>query len=84
LYGQVSYAAANFFQDALAQYRRQQGLPATSLNLGVLGQYAGMSRAANDDRDVIALLESHGMPVMTLSDVWPNWKPPWFSSRCKE
>ena len=44
LYGQVNYAAANFFQDSLAQYRRQQGLPATSINLGVLGQYAGMSK----------------------------------------
>ena len=41
LVGQANYAAANFFQDSLAQYRRQQGLPATSVNLGVLGQYAG-------------------------------------------
>ncbi len=69
LYGQVNYAAANYFQDALAQYRQQRGLTATSVNLGVLGQYAGMSRAANDGRDVLGLLESHGMLVMPLTDV---------------
>jgi acyl transferase domain-containing protein/surfactin synthase thioesterase subunit/NAD(P)-dependent dehydrogenase (short-subunit alcohol dehydrogenase family)/acyl carrier protein len=77
LYGQVNYAAANFFQDALAHYRRQLGLPATSVNLGVLGQYAGMSRTANEDpqetaveaKAVIGLLESQGMAVMPLPEV---------------
>ncbi|MDA1052331.1 MAG: SDR family NAD(P)-dependent oxidoreductase [Planctomycetota bacterium] len=67
--GQVNYVAANFFQDALAQYRRQQGLCATSVNLGLLGQFAGMSKSENDDRDVGALLESQGMLVMPLTDV---------------
>jgi NADPH:quinone reductase-like Zn-dependent oxidoreductase/surfactin synthase thioesterase subunit/acyl carrier protein len=67
LYGQVNYATANFFQDALAQHRRQHGLPATSVNLGVLGQYAGMSK--QDDQDVLGLLESHGMAIMPLTDV---------------
>ena len=69
LCGQLNYAAANFFQDALARSRRQQGLPATSVNLGVLGQYAGMSKAGNDAHDIIGLLESHGMPAMALGDV---------------
>src|SRR4029077_17445142 len=36
-YGQVNYAAANFFEDALAHYRRQRGLPASAINLGVMG-----------------------------------------------
>jgi acyl transferase domain-containing protein/NADPH:quinone reductase-like Zn-dependent oxidoreductase/surfactin synthase thioesterase subunit/NADP-dependent 3-hydroxy acid dehydrogenase YdfG len=67
--GQVNYAAANFFEDSLACYRRQCGLPATSVNLGVMGQFAGLSRAANEQQDVIGLLESHGMLVMTLPDV---------------
>ena len=67
LYGQMNYAAANFFQDALAQQRCQRGLPATSVNLGVLGQYAGMSK--QDDRDVLGLLESHGMGIMPLNEV---------------
>jgi NADPH:quinone reductase-like Zn-dependent oxidoreductase len=67
LYGQLNYASANFFQDSLAQFRRQRRLPATSVNLGVLGPYAGMSK--QDDKDVLALLESHGMSAMPLTDV---------------
>jgi NADPH:quinone reductase-like Zn-dependent oxidoreductase/surfactin synthase thioesterase subunit len=69
LYGQVNYAAANFFQDALAQYRRKLALPATSVNLGVLGQYAGMSRADNDVQGIIGILEGQGMGVMPEIDV---------------
>ncbi len=69
IHGQLNYAAANFFQDALAQNRRQQGLPATSINLGLLGQYAGMSKSEKDERNVVALLENQGMLVMPLSDV---------------
>ena len=69
LLGQVNYAAANYFQDALAQYRRQQGLPATSVNLGILGQYAGLSRALNENQDVIGLVESQGLLVTPLEDI---------------
>src|SRR5262249_28134614 len=68
-YDQVHYVAANCFQDALAVYRRQRGLPGTAVNLGVMGQYAGLSRAVNESQDVIGLLESHGMLVMGLADV---------------
>ncbi len=68
-YGQVNYVAANFFQDALAQYRRQRGLSGTAVNLGVMGQYAGLSRTVNEAQDVIGLLESHGLLVMPLTDV---------------
>ncbi len=67
--GQLNYAAANYFQDALAHFRHQQGLPATSVNLGVLGQYAGMSKAENDEHDIIGLLESQGIYAMPLPDV---------------
>ncbi len=69
LYGQANYASANYFQDALAQYRRQLGLPATSVNLGVLGSYAGMSNSENDKQDIVGILESQGMYVMPLKDV---------------
>ncbi len=69
LLGQVNYAAANYFQDALAEFRRQQGLPSTSVNLGILGQYAGLSRTLNANQDVIGLVESQGLLVMPLSDI---------------
>ena len=69
IHGQVNYAAANFFQDALAQHRRQLGLCATSLNLGLLGEYAGMSKSENDERAVAELLENQGMLRMSLTDV---------------
>ncbi len=69
LYGQANYASANYFQDALSQYRRQLGLPATSVNLGVLGSYAGMSSSANEKQDIVGILESQGMYVMPLKDV---------------
>lgn len=69
LYGQASYAAANHVLDCLAELRSRRGLPGASLNLGVLGDYAGMSKKSNDDADVLAMLESHGMPPMSLADV---------------
>lgn len=69
LIGQVNYAAANYFQDALARYRQQIDLPATSVNLGVLGDYAGMSNTENDEHDIVGLLESQGMYAMPLPDV---------------
>ncbi|KAL6796632.1 putative polyketide synthase [Trichoderma sp. SZMC 28012] len=34
--GQGNYNAGNTYQDAMAHYRRSQGLPATSINLGVV------------------------------------------------
>ncbi len=69
LFGQANYCAANYTLDALAELRQRRGLPATSLNLGVLGDYAGMSRQENDAADVLALLDSHGMPAMPLAEV---------------
>ncbi len=69
LVGQLNYAAANFYQDALAHYRRQLGLPATSINFGILGQYAGMSKSENDPHGIVGLLEHQGMLAMPLTDV---------------
>jgi len=69
LYGQVNYAAANYFLDTLATFRQAQGSKGISANLGVLGEYAGMSRLTDDSRHVMELLTSHGMPPIALNDI---------------
>ncbi len=64
--GQTSYASANSFLDKLAAYRQGQGLRASSVNLGVLGLYAGMSR---DGASVMKVLNNQGWIPMELDDV---------------
>jgi hybrid polyketide synthase / nonribosomal peptide synthetase FtdB len=56
--GQAAYAAANAFLDALAQYRRQLGRPALSINWGPWA--IGMVR----ELDLLAHYQRRGMPPM--------------------
>jgi len=70
LKGQVNYAAANYFQDALAEYRQGLGMSAVSINLGVLGDYAGMSKKGEDTDGVLELLTAHGLQPMREADVF--------------
>jgi hypothetical protein len=69
LLGQFSYAAANQFLDSLAHQRQASGKHGLSLNLGVLGDYAGMSRSSADTDKVLNVLASHGLSRMALPDI---------------
>ena len=64
--GQSNYSSANNFLDRLAQYRQSQGLAGSSINLGVLGMYAGMSKEGGN---VLNVLANQGWLPLTLRQV---------------
>ncbi|HCX22475.1 MAG: short-chain dehydrogenase [Flammeovirgaceae bacterium] len=64
--GQSNYSSANNFLDKLVQYRKAKGLHAQSVNLGVLGQYAGMSKEGGN---VLNVLENQGWLPLTMKQV---------------
>ena len=61
--GQSNYAAANNFLDKLVALRKSMGLRAQSVNLGVLGQYAGMSKKGGK---VMNILENQGWQPLSV------------------
>ncbi|MEQ9440316.1 MAG: SDR family NAD(P)-dependent oxidoreductase [Cyclobacteriaceae bacterium] len=64
--GQSNYSSANNFLDRLAQYRQSQGLAGSSVNLGVLGMYAGMSKEGGN---VLKVLANQGWLPLSLAQV---------------
>ncbi|MFD5703101.1 type I polyketide synthase, partial [Streptomyces lasiicapitis] len=77
--GQANYAAANAFLDALAQYRRAQGLSATSLAWGLWADQGGMAGALDEgdiDRmnraGVAALSAEEGLALLDASLAQPD------------
>ncbi|SCF22826.1 polyketide synthase 12, partial [Micromonospora haikouensis] len=64
--GQGNYAAANAFLDALAQHRRAQGLPATSIGWGMWATTSAMT--AHLDRDDAQRLRRLGMTGLTADE----------------
>lgn len=64
--GQANYSSANNFLDKLAHYRQSIGLTAQSVNLGVLGMYAGMSKEGGA---VLNVLANQGWLPLSLQQV---------------
>jgi malonyl CoA-acyl carrier protein transacylase/acyl carrier protein len=64
--GQAGYASANVFLDALAERRRREGLPATSLAFGLWAVDTGLSAVLGaGDLDRMA---RQGMPAMSAAE----------------
>ncbi|MEV7239071.1 SDR family NAD(P)-dependent oxidoreductase [Streptomyces sp. NPDC051020] len=63
--GQANYAAANVFLDALAAYRRSEGLPATSLAYGLWDVATGLTEALDED---VRLMAARGLPALAPAE----------------
>jgi acyl transferase domain-containing protein/short-subunit dehydrogenase/acyl carrier protein len=62
--GQASYAAGNVFVDALAQHRRSQGLPATSLAFGLWASGVGLAGELSEAD--LARMARQGLPALPV------------------
>lgn len=63
--GQANYVAANAFLDGFAHYRQAMGLPATTINLGVLQEIGVVAR----DENLAKVLDAKGITGLLTADV---------------
>jgi len=64
--GQVSYVGANSFLDNFSHWRRAQGLPATTVNWGVIGDVGFVARNVEENGVVIDLLYKQGWKTFSI------------------
>ncbi len=64
--GQVSYVGANSFLDNFSHWRRAQGLPATTINWGVIGDVGFVARNAAQSGVVGELLYKQGWKTFSI------------------
>jgi NADPH:quinone reductase-like Zn-dependent oxidoreductase len=65
----INYACSNRFMEALTDYRRANGQSSSTLALGVLGDYAGLSKKTEENQHMLELLDSIGLRRLRLRDV---------------
>ncbi|WP_446459042.1 type I polyketide synthase, partial [Streptomyces telluris] len=66
--GQGNYAAANTFLDALAEHRRAQGLPATSLAWGLWAQDSESAMTGSLDHTDLTRIKRMGLAAIPSAD----------------
>jgi NADP-dependent 3-hydroxy acid dehydrogenase YdfG/acyl carrier protein len=59
--GQANYAAGNSFQNAFVQYRQALGLPASVIEVGIMGEIGYVS----ENKDVHEYFRTSGMPFLS-------------------
>lgn len=64
-WGQANYAAANTFLDAFVQYRHNNGLAASVIDVGVMGQVGYVSKT----RNILDMFQRSGMRVLEERDL---------------
>lgn len=64
--GQSNYAAANFFLESLAEYRRLRGLPALTVSFGPMGEAGYVARNSEVRNHLLRL----GMSEISLESAW--------------
>lgn len=67
--GTFSYSAANQFLDSLAHHRRASGLAGLSLNLGLLGDFAGIVAKSANPTELVENLEMQGLSLLRLPTI---------------
>ncbi|KAK2795134.1 hypothetical protein FQN51_000553 [Onygenales sp. PD_10] len=61
----IAYAAGNAFSGIFVQYRRQQGLPASVLDLSAVGEVGLVSK----DKNLIDMITAAGMRLVTVEEL---------------